>query len=273
MKKLSLISCLIALFVSGGCSHEKSSDSDNSDKEITEDTLRSDLKADSALVNNIPFEVRKFEKKKGNDELEVEYPVGGNPELVKSVRNWISEQLTGTYRGNLEDAEAFFKHYAANLGDPDLEEFGGYIKDNFKLEYTNDYIITYKYTSYINEGEGAHDNGGSYGFSFLQTDGTLFSKDCFTSYTPMQPLFTAGLKQFFNVNSDSELIKKLNSFITSVNSIAPPAMNPWILRDSVIFSYTPDEIAPETEGTPFFKLGYSQVEPYLTAQGKKFFGK
>lgn len=269
MKKLKLLSASLSVLILASCS----SSDDKSETARPADTAKITEEAapDTTAVNNIPFEVQKFEKQKGDNELEIEYPVKGNPELVKSVQKWMSEMLTNTYRGDMNDPEAFFRHYSAQLGeDPDLNEYGGYTKDDFEVEYINDYVLTYDYTSYIYEG-GAHGMGGTYGTSFLQSDGTIFTKECFTSYEPMRSLFIKGLKQYFKVQTDDELKECLMG--NSLSTLSPPGMDPWIVEEGVVFSYTPYEIAPYSAGSPNFTIPYSELEPYLTEQGKKFFGK
>lgn len=221
---------------------------------------------------NIPFQVKKLKEKKGNNELEIEYPVMGNPELLNGVRSWINDCLGGTYRGDLENGNALFRHYAAQLGtDPewdDDEEFTGYTIDDFEVELINDKIVTYDHKFYVYEG-GAHGMGGNYGTTFLQADGSTFARDCFTSYAPMHKYFVEGLKTYFNVTTDQELLGCLLGPKT-VNDIQAPAIDPWITEDGVMFSYTPYEIAPYSAGMPRFTIPFSVVEPFLTDQGKAF---
>lgn len=228
-----------------------------------------DTMPDTAHADNIPFEVKKFEKEKGDNELEIEYPVSGNPEVVDSVRSWINGELTGTFTGNPADAEAFFRHYASQLGtDPDLNEYGGYTIDKFEIQFVNDLIVTYSYTTYLYEG-GAHGEGGVYGATFLQSDGTLFSKSCFTSMRELRPLFIEGLKRYFKVTSDEELMGCLLN-VKSLSTLPMPGRDPWIEEDGVVFSYTPYEIAPYSSGSPRFTIPFDKIRPYLTEKGRSF---
>lgn len=271
MKKHSAISGLLLLTLLSACSQQgKSSETDTA--ATTEAAVDTAMAADTLASPNIPFKVKEFEKAKGDNKLKIEYPVEGNPALVESVRKWISEQLTGTYRGNLDDPGAFFRHYAAQLGeDPDLNEVGGFTQDEFELEYTNDYIVTYDYTSYVYEG-GAHGMGGEYGTTFLQSDGTIFTKKCFSNYTLMHDLFIDGLKKYFKVRTDKELLECLIG-VDSLAKLSPPGMDPWIEEDGIVFSYTPYEIAPYSSGSPRFTIPIDDAAPYLTAEGRKFIGK
>lgn len=271
MKKHYLLPALTATILLGACT---GTDKAETDSTATSDTTTADTAASHsvAAIANIPFEVQKFEKKKGDDELMIEYPVKGNPELLRSVRNWINESLGNKFRGDLDNGEALFHVYSSDLGeDPELEEFGGYAKDMFKLEYINDYFVTYAYTSYIYEG-GAHGLGGTYGATFRQSDGMQFGKKCFTSYSKMHKLFIDGLKRYFKVKTDSELASHLNEGV-SLNKLAAPGRAPWIDKEGVVFSYIPYEIAPYSEGSPHFTIPYSEIEPYLSEEGKSFFSE
>lgn len=217
-----------------------------------------------------PFETRKFEKKVGDNRLEVEYPVAGNPTLLLAVRTWINDRLGATYRGSLDDAEAFFRHYGALLGtDPDLNEYGGYAIDEFEVEYESPLVLTYDYESYEYEG-GAHGMGGSYGTTFLKSDGSIFDKDCITSYAALHGLIVEGLKRYFKAKTDAELLGELIG-VESLAKLTPPGMKPWIEKEGVVFSYTPYEIAPYSAGSPRFTIPYAQIAPYLTERGKRFF--
>lgn len=220
-------------------------------------------------IRNIPFKVKEFEKKVGENELEIEYPVAGNPALLEAVRTWINQQLGETYRGSLEDAHALFRHYAAGLGkDPELNEYGGFTQDKFDLEFSDDIVVTYGHTSYTYEG-GAHGMGGDYGTTFLQADGSVFDKGCITSYKPLMPLFIKGLKRYFKVSTDSELLDCLIG-VPSLQKLSAPGMEPWIEEEGVTFSYTPYEIAPYSAGSPRFTIPFAEIRPYLTEKGLRF---
>lgn len=228
--------------------------------------------ADSAPRHraNIPFEVKRYGEKKGDNELDLDYPISGNPALLDSIRAWLSGQLMDTYHGNFDDSEAFFRHYADQMGeDPEFYDEGVYTRDDFRLSYINDCIVTYDYSSFIYEG-GAHEDGGTYGVTFLQEDGSIFNKECFHSYKSLRSLFIAGLKRYFGVETDEELKEQLVPH-ASLEKLAPPGRDPWIEKDGVVFSYTPYEIAPFSAGSPNFTIPYAEIEAFLTPHGKQFF--
>ena len=276
MKKPLLTLSAATLLILGSCSQStKTTEADTAipPVEVTDTTEQTvtDTVETPEPVKNIAFEIKKLKKKKGENELEIEYPVSGNPAVVDSVRVWISQQLGDSYKGDLNNVNAFFKHYSALLGSEEFDEFGGYAIDKFELEFTNDYIVTYEHTVYEYEG-GAHGEGGEYGTTFLQSNGKIFSKKCITSYSSLHDLFIEGLKQYFKVKTDKELLAQLNKE-TSLAKLSAPGMEPWVDENGVVFSYTPYEIAPYSAGSPKFTIPYSKIEPYLTEEGKLFFGK
>lgn len=267
MYRLTLSLVLVSLLALASCGSKQPEKSITSEAPSSEEA-KPELSEDVPDV--VPLEVKKFEKEVGENELEIEYPVSGNPELVQSIRNWLNEQLSDTFHGDMDDAEAFFRHYASQLGnDPDINEYGGYSIDKFDVEYQNDLLVTYDYTSYLYEG-GAHGMGGSYGTTFLKADGSIFDKDCIRSYRDLHQLFIDGLKKYFKVKTDSELAACLLN-VTDLGKLNPPGMKPWIEEDGVVFSYTPYEIAPYSSGSPNFTIPFDKIKPYLTEKGLRFF--
>lgn len=269
MKQLFAPLGIIILLLASCSSSEKKQEADT----ITDESaVIANEKPESVHPeHNISFKIQTFEEKKGDNELKIEYPVEGNPGLLLGIREWINEQITGSYRGDLDNAEGFFRYYANRLGtDPDLAEYGGFTKDEFDLEYLDEYLVTYNHISYEYLG-GAHGSGGAYGTSFLQSDGTIFTKDCFTSYEPLHEFFIQGLKRYFKVENNSELMECLLN-VKALGALPAPAMHPWVVEEGVMFSYTPYEIAPYSAGSPHFVIPVDDLKPFLSERGKRFFG-
>lgn len=257
-----------ALAFAASCSSGK--DSKNTETDAPE-TVAADMEeAPADTIAVIPLEVKEFKVEKGDNKLAIAYPVSGNQVLVDSIRNWINMSLGSTYRGDMENGAAFFRHYSSQLDDPEMEEFGGYNQDEFEIEFMNSRVVTYEHEFYAYMG-GAHGEGGDYGTTFLREDGTIFSKDCFTSYRQLHNLFLEGLKKYFKAKTDAQLLEFLIG-VKSVDKLPAPAIDPWITEDGVVFSYTPYEIAPYSAGSPNFTIPLAKLEPYLNERGKAFFG-
>lgn len=266
MKKLSYLAVAAALPLFFACSRPQS----NQDHETEADEApAAEAPAEPEEEVAEPFTVKEYEKKVGENELEIDFPTSGSPELIAAIGSWINSSLTGTYRGKPDNGEALFRHYAVALGqDEDLNEFGGYAVDKFELGFTSSRVVTYDYTSYTYEG-GAHGMGGTYGTTFLRSDGRIFSRSCITSYKALHNLFVEGLKKTFKAKSDSELLANLLN-VSSIAKLPAPALDPWIEEEGVVFSYTPYEIAPYSAGSPRVVIPFAKILPYLTEEGKLF---
>ena len=212
------------------------------------------------------------QRKYGESSLEIEYPVSGNPVLVQNVREWINEALGGTYQGLLDDANAFFNHYAKDLNKVD-EGYGEYVQNKIHLVYENERIITFLHeSSYY--GGGAHGISASTGTTFRKSDGKIFTNDLIREYHKLKPAMARGLRDYFSVSTDEELLERVqleSRLCGNIDDIPAPNSHPWITAEGIVFLYVPYEIACYADGSPTFVLPVSEVEPYVMATAKSFF--
>ena len=199
--------------------------------------------------------------------MTIEYPVGGNKILVQNVREWINEQLGGTYEGDLDDYEAFFNYYCKKYFEEEDENI------DFNLEITHKYdtdkAITYIYDFY-SFGEGAmHGLGVTIGSTFRKSDGKRFTMDMINGVYQLQPDFKAGLKQYFECTTDEELAENLFDE-ENINNLPAPQTDPWITDEGVVFYYGSYEICAYAFGTPTFTIPFSRMRDVLNATGKTF---
>lgn len=212
-------------------------------------------------------------QKHGESSLEIQYPVSGNPILVQNIREWMNEQLGGTYEQSLDDTDAFFRHYARELGKVDTG-YGEYAQNRIYKEYENDLIVTFlHYSSFY--GGGAHGISATTGVTFRKSDGKIFSNDLIREYYKLKPAMARGLRGYFGVSSDEELMERLqleaSGSTGTIDDIPAPSNNPWITAEGIVFLYVPYEIACYADGSPNFVLPVSEVEPYVMATAKSFF--
>lgn len=203
-----------------------------------------------------------------------DYPIGGNPLLVNSIREWISESLGGTYSGNLADTTSLFNHYAKeNLSEDDGTDidsddefsFEGVNESEFTIIWQNDKLVTYQMKEYW-YGGGAH--GGTFisGFTFRKSDGRLFGSDMFKVKAILQDELREGLKTYFGATTDEELEKELFlSNYESVSNLPMPKADPWIDKEGVHLVYGEYEIAPYAAGLPEIVIPLNKAKKYLTA--------
>ena len=269
----AFFACTAMSFAIVGCTSEKKTETTVDTAPPVSDSVPEE-QVDTVPADTMPavtpFVTEKFSKKVGKDELEMAYPVSGDSLLVLSVRKWLNEELGNTYKGKLSDGKKLFKHYASKLGDSDFDEEGGYACDDFEVEYENELILTYVHElEFCEGGEGSTDE--TYGTTFLRLTGERFDKKCITSMKDIQPLVVAGLKEYFKVKSDSQLLSKLNDGIGSVGKIPVAAHEPWIVEKGVAFAYAPYEIDKNPKTCPVVIIPFESIKPYLTEQGLKFF--
>lgn len=65
----------------------------------------------------------------GTNKLNIDYPTSGNAILLQNIREWINEELGGTYDGDLNDGATFFAYYTKGL---DNNEEDGYSTTDIK---------------------------------------------------------------------------------------------------------------------------------------------
>ena len=205
----------------------------------------------------------------GTNKLNIDYPTSGNAILLQNIREWINEELGGTYDGDLNDGATFFAYYTKGL---DNNEEDGYSTTDIKKANETSKIITYIKDCYAYAG-GAHGYGFAVGVTFRKIDGKKFSKDMIMRPYAIQNDIIAGLKKYFGVVTDDELMDnlQLNNELYNINNLPLPETDPWITKDGVFFSYAPYEIASYAAGAPSFVIPISKVKNHVTSTAKTFF--
>lgn len=236
---------------------------------VTTDSVQ---EADTVVIEPVEelpkFTTHQMSKSEGNSSIKVDFPKCLNPVLQQNIREWINEMLGGTYEGDLNDDEAMFNHYANKLGAIDEGE-GEYDKTSLTKAYEDDYVVTYKDASEVYLG-GMHGIGTELGRTFRKSDGKLFTNS-FLYFNDLKDHAVRGLKKYFNVSSDDELMDILLLDITSLDELPAPSNDPWIMGDGVHFQYTPYEIAAFSYGSPTFTVPISDIKPAVNATAKTFF--
>ena len=104
-------------------------------------------------------------------------------------------------------------------------------------------------------------------------DGKKFSKDMIMRPYAIQNDIKAGLKKYFGVVTDDELMDnlQLNNELYNINNLPLPETDPWITKDGVFFSYAPYEIASYAAGAPSIVIPISKVKNNVTSTAKTFF--
>lgn len=223
--------------------------------------------ADSVEKNSIP----------GTVKIEVDFPESGNFFVINNIREWMSEQMGGTYEGSVENGAKMFEHYkSAILEDfqqnviPDMPRIKGmscYKDIKFSKMYETDRYVTYLYTQEGFSG-GAHGWYLMQGQTFRKSDGRRIDYDIFReeSLDELTELVKDNIfSQYFESNTE-----EIESLLTMENNdfFPLPQAAPIFREDGVEFVYQQYEIACYAAGMPACVISYDLLEPFLTQAGK-----
>lgn len=213
----------------------------------------------------------------GTVKYEVDFPESGNFFVINNIREWMSEQLGGTYEGDAENGAQMLDHYKKyTLADfkeniipdmppvPDIAYYKN-VKIN-KLQET-DRFVTFVYTQEGYSG-GAHGWYLMEGQTFRKSDGRRIDYDIFRSES-MDELAELVKNNIFTQYFDADKNQFENSLTMENNDFFPLPVNAPVFReDGVEFVYQQYEIACYAAGLPACVISYDLIEPFLTQAGK-----
>ena len=213
----------------------------------------------------------------GTVKYEVDFPESGNFFVINNIREWMSEQLGGTYEGDAENGAQMLDHYKKyTLADfkeniipdmPPVPDIACYknVKIN-KLQET-DRFVTFVYTQEGYSG-GAHGWYLMEGQTFRNSDGRRIDYDIFRSES-MDELAELVKNNIFTQYFDADKNQFENSLTMENNAFFPLPVNAPVFReDGVEFVYQQYEIACYAAGLPACVISYDLIEPFLTQAGK-----
>lgn len=211
--------------------------------------------------------------------LTAAYPTDNSSAVTQNIREWMNEQLGGTYTGSLDDGKKLLEYYGTERAEQvkrDIAEIGEntamdasayYVQ--FKKAFETEKFITYTSEIYEYSG-GAHGGESLSGGVFRKSDGRKFGWDMFTANgkEKLRSMIKNRLKKnFFKVNSDEELYERLLD--ENVRYTFPlPETDPVCRPNGVEFIYQQYEIAPYAAGIPTCTLPYDSLENLFTVTMK-----
>ena len=223
--------------------------------------------ADSVTVNNV----------KGLFKIDADFPDSGNFFVINNIREWMSEQLGGTYEGNMEDGAKMLDHYKnVVLTDfkeniipdmPRIEDMSCYKDVKIKKLYETDRYVSYLYTQEGFAG-GAHGWYLMQGQTFRKSDGRRIDYDIFRAEL-MDELADLVKDNIFTQYYESNTEDMGNLLTMENNDFFPlPQSAPIFREDGVEFVYQQYEIACYAAGMPACVISYDLLEPFLTQAGR-----
>ncbi|MBR4647991.1 MAG: DUF3298 domain-containing protein [Bacteroidales bacterium] len=213
----------------------------------------------------------------GTIKIETDFPESGNFFVVNNVREWMSEQMGGTYEGSLENGAKMLEHYKSSvLNDfqqnviPDMPRIKGmscYKDIKLTKMYETDRYVTYLYTQEGYAG-GAHGWYLMQGQTFRKSDGRRIDYDIFRAEL-MDELADLVKDNIFTQYFESNTEDMENLLTMENNDFFPlPQSAPIFREDGVEFVYQQYEIACYAAGMPACVISYDLLEPFLTQAGK-----
>lgn len=224
--------------------------------------------------------------------LAVHYPMSGNRILVNAIREFINEELGGTYDDNLSEPQNVIATYGVQArkrmidiynemnedGNPYASEMVMEYEREITKTYETDLFVTYTSSFYEFTG-GAHGSHGAESITFRKSDGRRFGYDMMRNLDSdaFHQLLKRGLKSYFSENgmpviSDQELRDCLLTD-DDINWLPRPQSQPCITQNGIVFTYQTYEIAPYAAGMPSFTVNFKDIKPFLTASAVRLFEK
>lgn len=204
-------------------------------------------------------------------------PKGAGEALTNSVREWISEELGGSYSGDYADVKGMATFYVKEQMKPLVKESAEWNLDGIKLysEITVEKLAEGK--SYLTMTDMSDEfAGGPHGLSvlrgatFRKSDGRRIGWDVFnTNSDEFQKLMSDSLKVYFNVKTDKELAECLAFLDNSEGPIPLPHCGPLFTKEGVLFQYQSYEICSYADGQPNFVIPYKALMPFMMETAKR----
>ena len=214
---------------------------------------------------------------KGKVDFVVDFPESGNFFVINNIREWMSEQMGGTFEGGLENGPQMLEHYKnAVLTDfkqnvipdmPPIEDAQCYKSVKINKLCETDRYVSYQYTQEGFSG-GAHGWFIAMGQTFRKSDGRRIDYDIFREES-MDELADLVKDNIFSQYFESNATEMENLLTMENNDYFPlPQAAPVFREDGVEFIYQQYEIACYAAGMPACVISYDLLEPFLTQAGK-----
>lgn len=204
--------------------------------------------------------------------ITVDAPIAGDELLGDVLKEFISEELGGTYKGGYENMDSLLAWYGDEQYDitskmaaevPGTSALPYTYYADIRKVYETDKLVTYTTVISTFTG-GAHPMTSTSGITFRKSDGRRFGKEMFNSkftekYTE---IVYDGLKKYFDVKTDEELKACLINSVAS-SYIPLPQSAPYFTKDGIMLVYGQYEIAPYAAGTPTVVIPYDKAKDLL----------
>jgi hypothetical protein len=209
-----------------------------------------------------------------NLSISLEYPVKGNPALLRRIRTFMMEAIEPDmvyeapmprYSGNMSDGKALVNYYGRKrCAMLDTDDYGSSPIEFTSIEVVgeNDYYISFEVFRYSNY--GASSNYQVYGATFRKSDG----KRLRVIANPKDPKY----KQFLNEDLHFDNLENKGALLEEYREQIPlPEYEPYLIQNGVRFVYQQSEIAVRPAGFLKADVPFSVLRDFLTEEVKELF--
>lgn len=237
-----------------------------------------------AQISANPIETNTIKYQMANDyaecEISVDAPVDTESDIAWNLNNFIHEHLQTVKLGVSDNVASPITQAVVDLCGKkrvaeimaDVKETYGGEKPNaphmYKLEirkeFDNDNLVTYTATIFTYDG-GAHGMTQSASVTYSKNLVMRLSYDNAFSPEGLKALKRAlreGLKKYFEVTTDQELIGMLNG-VDNPYDLPLPGGDPFITQQGLVLRYAPYEIAPYSAGMPTVTIPWTKIRSLL----------
>lgn len=250
MKKLILF--IAALSLLAACA--RNNNAKDAEFSVTTFALDDTVQYPEAYLNEWDYNDKSYY----NGEIDV--PVTKNQALYDSIVEWMASQFVDIDEVDSRDLVELMEMDKESFLDVDQSEAGSSYTTQLKLEEVSESYVTYSENTYLYLGGSAHGVPYYCCVTFDRGTGRRFTYEMFATLDGLDEVVKEG-------------IVEQDHFEDSDSPFPLPLTDPWILNDSVYFSYDPYEISPFSFGTIKCVIPYSALEPFLTEEGKSFFAR
>lgn len=190
-----------------------------------------------------------FSYKRGKTTINIEYPVGGNDNLVREIREWIKARVAENYTGPIETPNGMIQKRLANNKKDGTVEYAMEVS----IPYSNAKIVTVNFKDYGYWG-GAHGGSVNQSGTFSMPDAQLLTASMLPSINKMRPYILQALAE--------EGLEREYLF-------APESIDygvPFVMADGLHIIYGEYEIGPFSLGLPEAVLPMSKIKGLLSPE-------
>ena len=177
-KIISILFALTVIFC--GANVDAKTTKKSTGKKKTSTTSSQGIKKGAINTYGDYLKTQTFTIEKGNNgNVVVEYPIGGDTKLVKSIRTHIKDCINRDYKGSLESPDGLLRSAMKWVGREDR------FYSDIKVIYSTPKLITFETTGYEQSGGAIHGVGYNTSATFIVATGQEFDESMLPDFDEM----------------------------------------------------------------------------------------